>query len=159
MPKRILFLDIDGVLNSGTTQADERHVSAWVPGWVAHRGVRCHDRMIERLVHIVKAGPAHIVLSSSWRLVFSWDSMEKLFAAWGLGGRLIDMTGAVTGSRKEEILSWLATTDEDVESYVVLDDYDMDFPPGRFVRTSYMTGLQDEHVALAIAALRTSLEK
>lgn len=161
MPKRIVFLDIDGVLNSVATTRQERHVSSWAPGdeWEqAGRGVRCDERLVERLVHIVKAAPAYIVLSSTWRRVFSWDALEALFTAWGLAGRLIDMTPTMN-SRKEEILTWLATTDEDVESYVVIDDYDMTLPADRFVRTSYETGLQDEHVARALTILRTPLEK
>lgn len=151
---KIIFLDIDGVLNSRrydrTRSSDEGNIDV---------------TRLPLLKRIVDATGAKIVLSSSWRT--HWDADEglcdetgrelnPLFARFGLA--IYDKTPAVSArDRDMEVRAWLATHSEEVEAFVILDDILTGWGDltDRLVRTSPMIGygLEDIHVKEAIEKL------
>lgn len=155
---KVIFLDIDGVLNEFE---DIRLANT----------LDCVSReKIARLNRIIDATGAVCVLSSSWRIIHSLDWMREFLKEHGFTGQLIDKTINYTGILSEnrrgyEIHSWLMG--REVDSFIILDDAD-DMEPhlDRLVQTSFYSfdpdefepegvkgGLQDEHVKKAIKML------
>jgi len=141
---KYIFLDVDGVLNSSERWHNCRLVSA-------DRASKIDDRAVKRLLKIVEATGAVVVITSVWR---RYDDMltglcETLFAAG------IDVVGYTSWQpalgRVDEIQKWLKESDG-YEAYVVLDDESLAIP--HHVQTMFETGLLDEHIEQAIDWLR-----
>lgn len=146
---KILFLDVDGVLNcvsyfaTRTTPRDGRP--------------RDIDPFRAALIHrILDATGAKVVVSSAWRLADA--SLAEVRAA--VEPHYIDKTPLITSfaryvDRGEEIAAWLAEH-SDVEAYAIIDD-DADAGVGHgdnFFRTEWNgDGLNEEIVARVIAHL------
>jgi hypothetical protein len=109
---KIIFLDIDGVLNSS------RSVVAYGGYPYPNGNWRKFDQIALKLIRIVcnRTG-AKIVLSSTWRLhVDPVEFGEKLKLP------IIDKTCQLFGSRRgQEIQSWL--DENKCDRYVIIDDY------------------------------------
>jgi hypothetical protein len=138
---KVLFLDIDGVLNS------QRSCIAF--GGYPHEVTGYHrerfDEVALRLIRgIVKAAGASIVLSSSWRKNEDWQDIGP-----ALELPIIDRTpsGWAPGQvRGHEIAEWLEAHPE-VECYAIVDD-DSDMLPEQkpfFVHTTHFDGFQWMH--------------
>lgn len=181
---KIIFLDVDGVLNgyglgteiairiceldkSGTLRKFYRkHYDIF--------GV--HESKVKRLHRIVKSTEAKIVLSSTWR--HDWPEcycdgtklLKKLLHKYNI--EVIDKTPDLSsGQRGEEILYWLSKHEDDIESFVIIDDERFDIETlfsDRLVQTSYKpyirghwterTGLKHKHISQAIHILNTPLK-
>ncbi len=127
--QKIIFLDIDGVLNICFPARDKY-------------GSLFHPHLVENLKLLIQATQAKIVISSSWRD----DGLEVMQEMWQerkLPGEVIDITPnfmAQTGSslqRGNEIQDWLDRNP--TEKYVIIDDDYSDINPEQlpfFVRTS-----------------------
>ena len=154
---KVVFLDIDGVLNSH--QSAKRGL---------HKGglLTLDPEAVERLNRLVREVPeVKFVLSSTWRLYQCREDFD-VFTAVGFEGEFVGRTPALRkellGSpiviqqiRGAEIAAWLEEHPE-VERYVILDD-DSDMGPllRDLIQTcSWKGGLQDEHVEEAIRRLR-----
>ena len=120
---RIIFLDIDGVLNRNGNDESGKHEYY-------------NEGMVKELSYLVKKTGAKIILSSSWRSAFidhikGYENIhEEIFTAFlNLLERenihIYGMTpnGGMQGcaTRPLEIRTWLATFPE-IESFVILDD-------------------------------------
>lgn len=141
---KVVFLDFDGVLNS-----EEWY---WKGGTLAV--VPTFDpACVERLRRILDATGAAVVLTTAWRV----NGVERCIgwlAEAGLECRVIGRTPRLRGDRRDEIRAWLVRHGATVERFVVLDDSeDADIGGGRFVRTDWRRGLQDDHVERAVAVL------
>ena len=153
---KIIFLDIDGVLNS--RDYDGRR------DWGKQTNV--DESRLPLLKEIVDATGAKIVLSSTWRE--HWGSnnadcdsaglyINNVFSKYGL--RIYDKTPymGLNVPRRDEIIKWLNDTKSYVDSFVILDDcpYDWDNLSDNFVKTNpnFGLGLEKEHVRKAIAIL------
>ena len=149
---KVIFLDVDGVLNSRAFLA------------TYHRaGIAIDPTRLVLLRQIVEASGADIVLTSSWRL--HWDSNEALcnetgkqmnaiFAQAGL--KILDKTPDLGFVRYEEVVRWLEEHPQ-VKNFVVLDDepFEEGILKGHFVLTSRLRrGLDEEDVQKAIAILQ-----
>lgn len=127
---KILFLDIDGVLNSRETlKCGTRSGSIM--------GIDPYMRIL--LDRIVQATDAKVVISSSWRLVPKWLQEIR-----DVGIEFISRTPYLESKKRgEEIQQWLDEHPE-VENYAILDD-DSDMLPGQhFFKTSFEVGLTQE---------------
>lgn len=145
MRMRIVFLDIDGVLNS---RAYFTRVGLIPHPWL-------DTEAIARLDRLCAETDARIVLSSAWR----GDSRTpRWLYDRGLTAYIVGQTPwcGATGNRGGEIAEWMRTeAQHPIESFVILDDGDdMDHLLPYLVQTSHDTGLLDEHVDRAIAMLR-----
>lgn len=153
---KIIFLDIDGVLNS--------EMYEWSRG-EDRADNRIDLSRVRLLKDIVSATDAKIVLSSTWRL--DWDKSPELcgedgeyinqcLAQYGLF--IIDKTpfNSMIDDRRREILTWLSSHRGEVESFVILDDINCGWEEldSRVVVTEpYGYGLNEEHVKKAIKLL------
>ncbi len=176
---KVIFLDIDGVLNTSET-FKKRHKEYLKTGiW----NIEIDDHRVEKLERIVEKTDAKIVLSSSWRyfgemkdgkFVPKNEKAEKLIKKleqYGL--HIYDITPVDQyGYRANEINEWLK--DKDVESFVILDDessFLIEFIGKELIKTSLIedgeilknmddcTGLCEEHVDLAISKLNKEKKK
>lgn len=126
---KIIFLDIDGVLNSAA--------------WFKRRKGKELDKdnfhfdpeAVKELNKITDETGAKIVLSSTWRKNRSLESLRELFQNVGITGELIDKTpvlyfkgpngGQRSVPRGVEIKEWLEQSDLKphlFRSYVIIDD-------------------------------------
>lgn len=160
---KVIFLDIDGVLNCATSRSSCIDVDGRVI-----KGI--DSDKVKRLAKIVEATGAQIILSSDWKDGWSkyYTSPKPSHAKYldnhlYKKGRLTikDKTPSThKGSwfRGEEILSYLRLH-KDVENYVILDDtFFEDFSikeiSEHLVLTDYKVGLTDADVEKAIRILR-----
>ena len=186
---KLLFLDIDGVINSHTFLYDQG-------GFARQREIERNDESLDslewhlatidlvdgipRLQKVIQATKAKVVISSSWRKTMSLKRLIKMFAMFDI--EVIDRTptgsemeyscsysklsGKMSGTtdyRGQEINEWL-TKNKDfykIDSYAVVDD-SLDAGVGHethFVRTSWFDGIQDEHVEKLIEVLNNVKKK
>lgn len=116
---KVLFLDIDGVLNVIPTDRDDF-------------GSIFHSNFVDNLRSIIDETDAKIVISSSWR-ADGIDKMKSMWVARELPGEVIDVTVNCVQlvnsgdfefydqvERGHEIQEWLNR--HEVENYVILDD-------------------------------------
>ncbi len=122
---KVIFLDIDGVLNVYPQGRDEY-------------GSMFHGHFVDNLKYIIDQTGADLVISSTWRYS-GLEIMKEMWEMRDLPGKVIDITPffkSVHAIRGEEIAEWLRLND--VDSYVIIDD-DTDMLPDQmqnFVRTS-----------------------
>ena len=153
---KILFLDIDGVLNSRRYDRTR--------DW--NKQTDIDESRLPLLKEIVSQTDAVIVLSSTWRVHWNRDGalcdedgkyINDTFARCGL--RVYDKTPDLgrQADRKDEINAYLAQA-EGVEKFAVLDDYR--FGWGELSEYVVLTspyrgrGLEREHVEKAVAVLK-----
>ena len=149
---KIIFLDIDGVLNS--RQYD------------AVRGAgdgNIDTSRLPLLKELIDTTGAMVVLTTTWRR--HWDAdrsfsdeigrqLEQTFASYGI--TLLDKTPEIDNDRAKEVASWLEAHNN-VEAFVVFDD--IKFGWGELdhsvVKTDYRIGrgLEKKHVEAAIKIL------
>lgn len=154
---KILFLDVDGVLNS---RAYDRKRD-----WTKQTNL--DETRLPLVKKILDATGAKIVLSSTWRE--DWEKDEALcgedgkylnetFARYGLV--IFDKTPflGLTAERKEEIKRYLASSREEIEAFAVLDDYRFGWgelsPFVVITNPNFGLGLEEEHANKAISLLR-----
>ena len=152
---KVIFLDIDGVLNCVETKEKCK----------AYVGI--DDKMVSWLKRIVEATGAQIVLSSSWK--HDWEPINKdaqnefgFYVDRALKRHsltAIDKTYESNSEhRGEGIIQWVRT--HEVDSFIILDDEWYDFKElglqSRVIKTEFYNehgGLRNEHVVLAIELL------
>lgn len=138
---KVIFLDIDGVLNCETTT--ER-----VDGLFF-----VEDRKLELLKRIIDSTGAKCVLSSTWRSGWNGNNsfnpmcpeVKALFdKCKEFEIEIIDKTGKEGFNRGEQINAWLTVRD-DVEEFIILDD-DCDMHPlmDKLVKTTWKHGLTED---------------
>jgi hypothetical protein len=145
---KVIFLDIDGVLNSERFFLSQKAKEDFVI--VDH----LDPAAVRLLDQLVGATGAQIVVSSTWRLSWTLDAIEALLVERGLrSGRIVDKTVDLRGrARGLEIALWVDT--HRPERFVILDDdSDMAHLGHRLVQTSFGEGLSLAHVDRAISLL------
>lgn len=144
--ERIIFLDFDGVLNN--------YAAVFVA--LAEGRAQAIDRAcVARLNRLVEASDADVVVSSSWRELHSLEELRAILEAHGFRGQVIDVTPSYSGEpRGHEIEAWLAHHAPEARFVILDDNADMAELSPFLVQTSLDLGLQDEHVAAALALLR-----
>lgn len=146
----VLFLDIDGVLNSEAWL--QRYLDAGQP----LPRPPLDPLAVARLERIIRETGARIVLSTSWR---GHPELPGWLRSHGCTGEVIGVTPYLgIGPRGREITRWLERAQarhEPIGSVCILDDGDDmgDLRP-YLVQTDPAVGLQDGDVDRAIALLR-----
>lgn len=150
--KRIVFLDIDGVLND--TRFPHSAGKASGSRVIAPGEWKPEDHLdparIARLDTLLVATRAEVVISSSWRNAYKRPKLVALLESRGFKGRVIGQTPWLPGhERHVEIKRWLSQQVPEVERFVILDD-DQDAGVGFGHRYVFVPdGLEDEHVERA----------
>lgn len=153
---KVIFLDVDGVLNSEKDLLEAKGKS------------ELFDRPLALLKELVESTKAKIVVSSTWRIGCSKSGRnswygEEIFKT--LTDRLAeyqmevyDITPVINKpgvQRGDEIRAWLENAKEEIDAFVILDDdADMcEFTGTNLVQTSMKTGLLEYHVEIAKSIL------
>lgn len=150
--QKIIFLDIDGVLNGltrlnklGFRVASKLGLAKQYKLWTKPHGV--HESKVKVLSNIVKDTNAKVVMSSTWRGIYWTTPYEKkegnvkeltdLLNKYNI--QVIGITpSSKTGNRSEEIIKWLKRHKDEVGSYLIIDDEKSDlgcFVEDRLVQT------------------------
>lgn len=126
---KVLFLDIDGVLNGQVVRGEPM---IW-------------PRCVAELNRVLRETKCDVVLSSAWRVLVKPDLMTLRGFAWMLKthgvilhGDLIGVTEQSERPRWEQIARWVA--EHAPEQYAAVDDGNLD-PLLRAVQTDYRRGL------------------
>jgi len=130
---KVLFLDIDGMVNNKRTMKNFESFIAVDPAMAA---------LVQR---IVQNTGCEIVLSSFWRLFQNGrDEIERKIC------KFADNTPILHAPRGYEIKVWLTLRPE-IENYAILDDAGSILPEQRanFFQTTWETGLTED-IALAV---------
>ena len=142
---KLIFLDIDGVLNSRKYDLkrgrDDGNIDL---------------TRLELIKELVDRTEARIVLSSSWRAFWKPDEENEINATFARCGlKIFDKTDMI-GNRTDEIRDYLVRHSVN-GGFVIIDDSPFGWAEmqDRVVRTSYFVGfgLEREHVERAIAIL------
>lgn len=154
---KVIFLDIDGVVNCSDTK--ERSPS---------KVIGVEQSKIALVKQIIEATGAKLILSSTWRIGWfyeetgshdrdeqDWHYLRDEFFKQGLW--FFDYTPLdKSRHRGTEIQTWLDKWEDEIDSYIVIDDsmYDIwEMHEGHLIETSFRYGIQDEHVKQAIELL------
>lgn len=148
---KILFLDIDGVLNSEAFfLAKDKRLGGPKRIIVVENLPETHldEKAIERLNEIVEKTQCHIVISSTWRLTVGVQKIKNFFINKGFkfSDRIIDATPDIPKAmRGFEIGAWLATSaPEPIDAFIIVDDdNDMGTLAPHLVQTTWKEGLTD----------------
>jgi hypothetical protein len=130
-PLRVLFLDIDGVLNS--------HRTCVAFGGFPHNPTpeqvaQLDPVALAMLRNVCAVAGLSVVVSSSWRVLNDWDAIGR-----GFGLPTIGETPRLSGIRGEEIAAWLAAAPAPVLDYAIIDD-DSDMLPDQMARFVHCRG-------------------
>ena len=155
---KLLFLDIDGVLNSSTTKEKINF----------HTGI--DDEKLLLLKKIIDKTDANIILTSSWKLNWFYDPGDKVkqddftnyldekMNKYGLFP--VDKTEGNSFFRGAEIIEYLRVLKKcgfGFNKFVILDDNIFDFIETKLdkylVKVDYKTGLTYDNVIEAIKKL------
>lgn len=165
---KIVFLDIDGVLNNPGTYAPKD------APWRREEGdpirIPIDEACMKRLNRILESSGASVVISSSWRLFAHWQELGPALVAHGMQGTVIGETPDLVNDpewleawrtregapfayermeRGMEIAEWLKANPH-VTSFAILDDCsDMATLKHRLVLTDPVVGLDDPDVERA----------
>lgn len=143
MSRRVVFLDIDGVLHPtlipGKPTAVEPRVSTTLLCW------------LPALVRVLDPYPEiEVVIHSSWRYTHDLEELQAMLG--DLGRRVVGLTPRVP--RFDSIRWWLALSPE-VESYRILDDDPTEFPnptPAELILCDPRTGVAAPAVLATLTA-------
>lgn len=144
---KIIFLDIDGVLNSYQTQPEPEKGLMFT----------IHAPLAARLNALVARTGAQVVLSSTWRCDPNWRATMREAGLVEMMDRTPTMrrpsgTSFDYCERGKEIGAWLAEH-PDVDGYAIIDD-DNDMLPEQqpnYFRTSLFEGGLTEEIAGRVA--------
>ena len=116
---KIIFLDIDGVLNSRRFFANNKVI---LPP-----SAQIDPQSVKQLNQITDATGAIIVVSSTWRYAYmrNLSGLRDFLSGHGVTGKVLDITPINNDSRAQQIQSWLDTTHRDIDAFVILDDEDL----------------------------------
>lgn len=147
----VIFLDMDGVV---VTRASLSAGGLWA----------ADKRCVAHLNNLVEIADAEVVISSSWRITHSIESIRRVLCSAGFKwpDRVVGVTehlvyryenGVAVGraERSDEIREWL--DDYPGRPFVVIDD-DLEAEiPGHYIRVPGDAGLDAKAVNVAIAIL------
>ncbi len=164
---KVVFLDIDGVLNHPGTYSEG---APWRREEVERLRVPVDPGCMARLNRLIVETGAKIVISSSWRLFARWEELGPALARYGLVADVIGETPDLVNDpvwleawrtrdgapfayerieRGMEISEWIAAHPE-VTAFVILDDCsDMADVKHRLVQCDANFGLDDPDVERA----------
>lgn len=147
----IIFLDVDGVLNS-FNYFIEVYNKTHKPflGQNAPFDPKC----LENLKKLVEETNSSLVISSTWRIVGMEKLLEKL-REYNLDKLVIGSTPHLGKSRGIEIKEYLSKSKfNDIVNFVILDDdSDMEDLLPHLIQTDKQVGLTEENVQQAINKL------
>lgn len=162
---KIIFLDFDGVINS-MKFAEELAAKFEAEGKSINLRHMIDPAAVSRLNHLIHETDAKVVVSSTWRKYFDLPTLRELLEAKGFQGDVIGITPDLSWEPLEipwkrherglEIEKWIKDNQPDAIFVILDDDSDMGNLHHRFVQTSWVLGLLDEHIIKAKELLNSA---
>lgn len=135
--RRILFLDVDGVLNNMTTKErwDGHSYGPQVDAEWGFTGI--DSRIVPIFNRLIRQTGALVVVSSTWRLDTSVEELSHVFAGFGMWCEIVGFTPNMRRRpggwdpygdtwtvvpRAHEIKAWLDANVGSYESFAIVDD-------------------------------------
>ncbi len=140
---KVIFLDIDGVLNSQDWYIYRRDAVEMDSINAQYPFYEFDPRAVERLNRIIKETTAKIVVSSSWRSGETTESLQKLLDSVGVKGEVIGLTPHL----------WCNKPYEDRDGYRIPRGCEIDWwldNHGDFQRINWSEEKQIEHINKAV---------
>ena len=132
--KKIIFLDIDGVINT-----KEWHSKMTKDTPKDEYGYAFDPIAVANLAHIIDKIGADIVISSSWKF-YGVPKLREMWKKRNLPGTILDITPNTISDemllnanldefqlgvcRGNEIKEWLSRHEDIISNYVIIDDFD-----------------------------------
>lgn len=114
---KVLFLDIDGVLN---TDRQQWHCQMNCITPIDEFGYEFDHKAVDNLATILEETGAEIVISSSWKFL-GLQTLQKMWEDRKLPGTILDITPDGK-SKGWEIDEWLMECESQVNRYAIIDD-------------------------------------
>lgn len=163
---KIIFLDIDGVLNSNRY---EDFLLSHNECPFDENGAIFDPICVEALKRLILTTKAKIVISSSWKdnriCKNAYSILKKMWKSRNLPGEILDITPTLTPNcllreygitnttawKGYEIDQWLRSSTQ-YHSYIIIDDEDivLDYQRPFFIMTDRYNGLSDADVEIGI---------
>ena len=161
--RKVIFLDIDGVLSPRWWNSDKQS---------DNYGCLFDAKAVANFAKIIEKTGAEIVISSSWKDM-GLVELQNMWRDRGLPGKIVDITPDYMSDelllkedssnmdylyeRGSEIQGWLLLHGDDVSRYVIIDDMDDILPEqqSHFVQTDPEVGITNEDVKKVVHLLNT----
>jgi len=161
--RKIIFLDIDGVLSPRWWNSDKQS---------DNYGCLFDAKAVANLAKIVEETDAEIVISSSWKDM-GLVELQNMWRDRDLPGKIVDITPDYMSDelllkedsadmdylyeRGSEIQGWLLLHGDDVGRYVIIDDMDDILPEqqSHFLQTDPEFGITNDDVKKVVHLLNT----
>jgi len=147
----VLFLDIDGVLN---TDRQQWHCQMNCITPIDEFGYEFDHKAVDNLATILEETGAEIVISSSWKFL-GLQTLQKMWEDRKLPGTILDITPDGK-SKGWEIDEWLMECESQVNRYAIIDDENDILPKqlNHFVQTNSQFGITCKDAERVITILR-----
>jgi hypothetical protein len=156
--RKVIFLDIDGVLNTDQLCEDSgRSHSHPLFSPIQHLSTE----LVTAFYEVVEATDSDVVISSTWRKTYNIQCLRAFL--WGCGFKCTDRIIGTTRSFKDllrhhEIADWLQSRGQArPKSFIIVDDNDYacpkDYRADRFVQCDPECGFDDRCALRATALL------
>lgn len=145
---RLIFLDIDGVLNS-----QEKLIEVYNETHKPHSGYNYpfDEKCLNILKEIIELTDSYIVITSSWRKDEEGrQTILNKLKEYDLDYRVIGYTPILSSDRGKEIKAYLNNINRPVEYIIIDDDSDMDELIDYLVKTNIRYGLTNKEKDEAI---------
>ncbi len=155
---KILFLDIDGVLNNQTHFQNKQIDTS-----------RFDKTNVSALNKIVEETNAKVVISSTWRVLYSLEELKEIFKEEGVKADIMGYTESLhnvetfeMASRGFEISEWIRKNQNSfkngIENYAIIDDEDdfLDSQKEHFFPTDGTIGLTENNASKIIEFLKNN---
>lgn len=150
-PTKVVFLDVDGVLNNG---AWARRM--WEEGVHVYHDNLLEDRALRLLRSLIEQTGAKIVVSSAWRKIP--EAMESLCTQLEFYKLpVFDITPYVGGERGDDITAWFNRHPGEYRYVILDDDSDMGEHLDHLVKTNFDEGLTYDKVSECITILNDTI--
>jgi len=155
---KIIFLDIDGVLNGFETLNDPTTTDL-KPDSLEFWAYYIDKDKVERLNQIIDETGASVVISSTWRLILTQEFITKVLESKGFVGSIIGVTPELPEHtekyRRLREINTFCKNEIHADIRIAIDD---DFLHNmKMVRTDGRYGLQDKHIKEACDLLTVKL--
>jgi len=166
---KIIFLDMDGVINNSNTRAPKDVKFGEKEWWIS----QIETELVSRLNEVIEKTEAKVVISSSWREYWHPLEIQEMLKERGFKGKVIgrtprrieidhELVGDKIGPKLSriyprglEIKQWLIQNRKNYKDKIVIFDdcEDMVDLSDQYIKTSYKTGLTESDVNKAITIL------
>lgn len=147
----IIFLDVDGVLNSIRKLKEEYYKNKRPYSGFEYP---FDEVCLNNLKELVKKTDAYIVITSTWRMSdVGKNVLLQELKKYNLDDRVIGYTDILHSPRGEEVKSFLSKLNKNINYVILDDDRDFDGLEEYLIKTDNRVGLAKENVKDAIKKL------